>query len=501
MSVDLSVFNSLVQRLESVADRLERGGGGGGGAAAAASGAASGGGGADDAAVAVAFDAFIKEKAAPIEAAASALAVADVTEATQFFMQILRLLRDIFNATGKCKKPKDDQWGKFFTPISEINQKAAKACDNRSDYFHNRKAACEALGVAMLVMAPGPGSHIQSVLESSDFHAIKVMTKKNPPETAWINALKTCLKELTQWCNENIKMGLTWKADGQDALEYFTACPLGSAAPAGAPAAKAKGKGKGGAPPIPKGGLAAPPPWEGESPAPKSAPAAGGGGGGMSAVFDAINKGGTGGLKKVTDDMKCKNMKDVAVREAPKPKPKPAAKTGGGRFVKGPKGDPVKALKEEQNMWFVANFEGDHNIVVDEADKQHGVRISDCKNCTVKISCRVKSVSVDSCERISVITGDVISAVEAVNTDRLKLQASGKVNLYTIDKCDGVNVWLNKDSIAAEIVTSKSSEMNVTIPDDQGDEYDTIEIPIPEQFKNTISGRKLKTEVSELYSS
>jgi adenylyl cyclase-associated protein len=495
MSTDLNAFNSILQRLEAVADRLEKGTAGGG--AAAGSGAAAPA--ADEAAIAVSFDAFVKDKTGPIEAAASTLAVADVTEATQFFMDALRCLRSIFAATGSCRKPKDDEWMKFFGPYSELTGKAGKACDNRSDYFHNRKAACEALGLVTLVTVPGPSAHVQQILEMMDFHAIKVMQKKNPPETAWINALKTCLKDLVEWCKENCKMGLDWKVGGQDPVEYFQSSPLGSAPGAAGAAPKAKGKGKG-APPMPKGGVPAPPPPEDQ---PAKPAAAGGGGGGMAEVFNEIEKykNGTGGLKKVTDDMKCKNLKDKPVVVAKAKAPAPAAKAAaGGRFAKGPKGDPIKTFQAEQHTWIIQNFDGNHNISLDEVEKQQCVRVTDCRNTTVKLGDRVKGVTVDNCERTNIIVKDVISVVELVNSDRIQCQTAGKVNMIAVDKCNGVMIHLNKDSLAAEIVTSKSSEMNVTIPDPDGDEYDTVEIPIPEQFVTTIVGKKTKTTVSSLYS-
>jgi hypothetical protein len=59
-----------------------------------------------------------------------------------------------------------------------------------------------------------------------DFHAIKVMQKKIPPETAWINALKELIKGMKPWCTENIKMGLSWKVGGQDAKPFFESSPL-----------------------------------------------------------------------------------------------------------------------------------------------------------------------------------------------------------------------------------------------------------------------------------
>lgn len=496
MSVDLGTFNALVQRLESVADRLEKGAGGAGGSGGAASAAAAD----DEAAIAVAFDTFIKDKAGPIEAAAAALGNAEVTEATQFLMDDLRMLRSIFAATKACRKPKDEEWMKFFGPFSELSQKAAKACDNRSDFFHNRKAACEALGVITLVTQPGTAAHVQNVLEMMDFHAIKVMQKKIPAETTWINAVKTCLKDMIEFCKENCKMGIDWKVGGQDPVEYFAAAPLGTkAGGAAAPKAGAKGKGKG-APPPPKGGFAAPPPQEKVEAKPS-----GGAGGGMSAVFEHLEKlrdNVGSGLKKVTDDQKCKNMKDKPALDAPKPKASAPAKSwGSGGRQKGPKGDPMKVLQEEQNTWIIQNIDGDSNCTLEGVERHHSVRIADCRKATIRLSDRVKSVSVDNCIQTNIIVKDVISVVELVNSDRLQVQTDGKVSMFSVDKCDGVNIRLNKESLEANIVTSKSSEMNVTIPDDKGDEYDTIEIPIPEQFVTKVVGRKVATEVSDLYSS
>lgn len=133
--------------------------------------------------------------------------------------------------------------------------------------------------------------------------------------------------------------------------------------------------------------------------------------------------------------------------------------------------------------------------------KKHSVRITDCRNTTVRLSERVKSVAVDNCIKCAIIIKDVISVVELVNSERLQVQTTGKVNMFSVDKCDGVGIWLNKESLDANITTSKSSEMNVTIPDPKSsDEMDTIEMPIPEQFVSKIMNGKVKTDVSDLYS-
>ena len=72
----------------------------------------------------------------------------------------------------------------------------------------------------MIMTMPSPPDHVQGVVEAVDFHAMKIMQKKNEKETAWIKALKAALIELKAWCVSEIKMGPTWNASGQDAREY-----------------------------------------------------------------------------------------------------------------------------------------------------------------------------------------------------------------------------------------------------------------------------------------
>lgn len=45
----------------------------------------------------------------------------------------------------------------------------------------------------------------------------------------------------------------------------------------------------------------------------------------------------------------------------------------------------------------------------------------------------------------------------------------GKVPTISINKTDGCHVYLSKSSLGCEIVSAKSSEMNVLVPTDNGD--------------------------------
>lgn len=75
------------------------------------------------------------------------------------------------------------------------------------------------------------------------------------------------------------------------------------------------------------------------------------------------------------------------------------------------------------------------------------------------------------------------------------MQVLGKVPTISIDKTDGCQIYLSNESLDVEIISSKSSEMNVLIPKGDGD---YTEIPIPEQFRTKVTGNKtLFTEIVE----
>lgn len=63
----------------------------------------------------------------------------------------------------------------------------------------------------------------------------------------------------------------------------------------------------------------------------------------------------------------------------------------------------------------------------------------------------------------------VLAQVEVVNCKSVKLQCLGTAPIVQIDKTDGITIYLSKESLEANIITSKSSEMNLNIPTDDDD--------------------------------
>lgn len=52
----------------------------------------------------------------------------------------------------------------------------------------------------------------------------------------------------------------------------------------------------------------------------------------------------------------------------------------------------------------------------------------------------------------------------------------GKVPTISINKTDGCHVYLSNDSLSCEIVSAKSSEMNILVPNKDG-EYVSVLLP------------------------
>lgn len=220
------------------------------------------------------------------------------------------------------------------------------------------------------------------------------------------------------------------------------------------------------------------------------------------ALFNELNKGEeiTSRLKKVTSemqthknpDLRAQNTVPAAAGSPSKPSSSPASATS-------PKPVPVKPPKTELQdfkTWMVEYHKGNKGIIINITDMKQTVYVFRCENSVVQIKGKVNSVTVDGCKKTSVVFDNLLSQVEVINSQSVEIQTLGAMPTVSIQKTDGCQVYLSKDSLNAEIVTSKSSEMNILAPN--GDDF--IELAVPEQFKTTfnVGTKKLVTTVSDI---
>jgi len=414
-----------------------------------------------------------------------------VGTATETSFNFLRL---VIEAQSKCKKPSDADLMKFVDPIVQAVNGAQKT-DNRSPFFHHQKAFAETIQLMNWIFLPGPASHVSSTLEASEFYLNKVLTQAKDANDAdkkahrdFVAQIKALITNLATFVQQNFKMGLNWNPKGVTLAEFQSG---GSSAPAA-----------GGVPPPPPvdpnlvidigAGVPPPPPVDpnlvlsvGDAPAP-----AAGAPGGMAAVFAQIQGASTSGLKKVTSDMKAKNMKDVPVLEA--------KQVAGGSSAAAAK--PAVAAKKppstelRQGTWFIENYENE-NVTIEEAQMKNNVYIFNCKKAVITIKDKCKSVQVDKCEQAGIVISSVVSTFEIVNSKRLQVQITESCPSLAVDKSSGILVILNEESVKnpPNIITSNVTEINISVPGATADS-DPVELALPEQYLTILKDGKLTTE-------
>lgn len=425
-------------------------------------------------------------------------------EAGQLTSEAFAAQRDfVWAAAGLSKAEGQTRMNDLLKPTSaKIAAIQALAESQRGkEEFNHLSALSEGIpALGWVTMAPTPAPFIKEMSDASMFYTNRVLKEhkdKNPLHVDWVKAWLTVLRELQAYVKREHTTGLEWNS----APGSVPALSSSAAAPTSAP------------PPPP------PPPSSGGPPPPPPPPPADlfndmkkGSGGGSSdadakaALFADLNRGEavTAGLRKVTDDMKThKNpslRKDNVVPAGPpKAPPKPPHLTNGGGAgaaagAKTPaQRTPVTAL--EGKKWVVENHVGNKAIVIECTDMKQVLYIWRCEGCVVQVKGKANSITMDSCKKTSVVFDSLVSQMEVINCQSAQVQSLAAMPTLTIQKTDGCQVFLSEQSKAAEIVTSKSSEMNISIPDKDGN---FSEFPVPEQYKTIFDGKTLRTEVVDV---
>ncbi|KAG8293215.1 F-actin-capping protein subunit alpha [Homalodisca vitripennis] len=204
-------------------------------------------------------------------------------------------------------------------------------------------------------------------------------------------------------------------------------------------------------------------------------------------------KTGAAGLKKVTSDMQ--THKNPNLRTGPAPFKAPVSVGAPAAApVKAPPSNKPPVFARDGKKWLVEHQRGNKSLVVEGAEMNNVVYMYGCFDSTLTVKGKINSIFLDSCRKSAIVFDSLVSSVEFVNCQSVQMQVLGKVPTISIDKTDGCQIYLSPESMQVEIVSSKSSEMNVMVPKANGD---FAEFPIPEQYKTTVSSTGLSTVVVE----
>ncbi|XP_008329363.1 adenylyl cyclase-associated protein 1 [Cynoglossus semilaevis] len=465
---------SLVQRLEVAVGRLEAIGGQGG----AASGAAA-------AEYVDAFDEIINGPVAEYLSLSQKIG-GDVQKHADMMKQAFSAQKQLLVVASSSQKPSDATMTSLLQPMSKIIQQVTnfREVQRTSPFFNHLSAISESVpALGWVAMAPKPCPYVKEMQDAAMFYTNRVLKEfreKDKTHVDWVKAYISIWTQLQDYIKKYHTTGLSWSKTGQVA-----------SASAAAPAAPA-----GGCPP---------PPPPGPPPPPMDLSATSGGGGGSdddrNALFASINKGTaiTKGLKHVSDDQKTHKNPNLRsggpqVRSGPKPfaasasSPKPAVCPAPTRAQ-----PPV--LELEGKKWKVENHVGVQDLVISQTELRHVVYAYNCNKSTLQVKGKLNSITLDSCKKMGLVFDDVVGIVEIINCRDVKIQVMGKVPIISVNKTDGCHIYLSKDSLDCEIVSAKSSEMNVLIVKEDGD---YTEFAVPEQFKTVWDGTKLVTTATEI---
>ncbi|XP_057651395.1 adenylyl cyclase-associated protein 1 [Diorhabda carinulata] len=372
------------------------------------------------------------------------------------------LVKNAFNAqfqflqlASQCAQPSSNDLINLLQPTSEnirlIQDYREK--HRTSQYFNHLSAISESIpALGWVTVSPAPFPYVKEMNDAGQFYTNRVLKdwkEKDKKHFDWVKAWIQTLGDLQAFVKQYHTTGLVWSGK--------------AAAP------------KGGAPPPPPPSCPPPPPV-------LDVDIMGGAGDAdRSALFAEINKGQdiTKGLKKVTSDMQ--THKNPTLRQGPAPF-KPTAQPTSVSSVKPI--DKPPSFVQDGKKWMIEYQKGNHNLLVENAEMNNVVYLFKCENSTVQVKGKINSITLDSCKKTSVVFDTLVSSMEFINCQSVQMQVLGKVPTISIDKTDGCQIYLSPESLDVDIISSKSSEMNVLIPKGDGD---YTEIPIPEQFRTKVN--------------
>jgi len=199
------------------------------------------------------------------------------------------------------------------------------------------------------------------------------------------------------------------------------------------------------------------------------------------ALFNQINaidgEGKKTFLKQVKKEERNLYSKAIEKGETVKPQQEVKKATDNKSKKKRITGTPVLELKD--NKWQIENHDGNKNIQIQVEVPKHAIYVSKCDNSLINITGKFNSITLDDCQKTTVSFDQAVASCDVVNCKSVKIEVRGTIPTVLIDKSDGAYVYLSKTSFDTSIITSKSSELNVSVAIGN-DEYK--EMAIPEQY-------------------
>jgi adenylyl cyclase-associated protein len=100
------------------------------------------------------------------------------------------------------------------------------------------------------------------------------------------------------------------------------------------------------------------------------------------------------------------------------------------------------------------------------------------------------------CRKTSIVLDSAVSSLSITSSPSFEVQVTGSIPTIQIDTTDSGQVYLSEKCMeVVEIITSKTSSINISVPTGDGGDFE--ERPVPEQMKSRVVKGKLVTEIVE----
>jgi len=442
----------------------------------------------------------------------------------------------------KSNKPSDADLPKILERTGKQIQAVVdfRESNRSSRFFNHLSSVSEAIpALSWVTIEPAPSPFIKEMGDAGTFYTNRILKEykekmefhktqapllldKDRTHVGWTQDWNAIFKEMQAYVKQYHTTGVSWNPKGGRALDNLTEAPLVS-----------------GVPPPPPPGCVAPPQFQKpQAPPPmvdnitgkvhhrveggvetaftgyvdklkQENPDSDTGSNGKKMPLPPVKRKGdfvdffgelkqglqiTSGLTKVTSDMQ--THKNPSLREGPKPfvkQTEPAPSSSPAVKTTAPQKPP--RCEQEGRKWFVEYQKNNKNIIIDDTSMDQTVYIFKCEGSVIQVKGKLNNIILDSCKKTSLVFDSLVSSFEVVNCQSAEVQVLGTINSCIIEKTDGCQLYLSKESIGLEVVTSKSTTMNLLLPKDDG-QY--TELPIPEQFKTQIKDGKLETLATEI---
>ncbi|KAM8767400.1 adenylyl cyclase-associated protein 2 isoform 2-T3 [Acanthopagrus schlegelii] len=404
----------------------------------------------------------------------------EVEKHAEMVNKALQTQRTFLKMAATHQEPAETELQDLLKPISHHIQEiqSFRERNRGSSLFNHLSAVSESIpALGWVAVSQKPGPYVKEMNDAATFYTNRVL--KDYKETDrrhvdWVRSYLSIWTEMQAFIKQHHTVGLVWSKSGPIA-------PPSLFDPLSAPCQ----------PPPPP-----PPPPPGPPPVftdDDSQPQAGGAMAQHSALFAQLNQGMdiTKGLKHVSDEKKTHKNPNLRSQATPVKTKSP----GNGNSPRAVAQKRPPLLELEGKKWRVENFEQAHDLVIEETELKQVVYVFSCNNSTLQVKGKINSIIVDNCKKLGLVFENVVGIVEIINSKSVQLQVLGKVPTISINKTEGCQVYLSKDSLNCDIVSATSSEMNILVP--QGED-DFREFPVPEQFKTVWDGSKLVTEPTEI---